>query len=297
MQADRSLTDSASRQAGAPPREWERTYRQMVLHDLAADMELGFFLAYYRNFAIPGIAATLERNGEIPQRPMKRSYDTAIVVYELVTGGLDSDRGAHMIGLLNRVHRHVPGGNDDFLYVLLTLLVVPIRWARGHAWRAPTPAEETAATRFYRELGSRMNITAFPASFTDAERFFDSYENRNVAGSPAGVRLMACTVQVLKSRLPAPLRPLARPMLSAMFDDDLLAGALGLPRATTLSKAALRTVLNVRNAARRRRPLTTDPHFNPGRTGSGLYPNGYRLDDIGPENVMTGSPRPDREVP
>ncbi|MGA7204115.1 MAG: hypothetical protein WBX27_05745 [Specibacter sp.] len=143
----------------------------MILFDLAADFELGFFLAYYRNFAIPGIAATLHHNGEITQRPMKRSYDTAIVVYELISCGFDSDRGRHMIRLLNHTRCHVPGSNDDFLFVLLTLLVVPIRWARMHAWRAPTAAEETAATRFCRELGTRMNIAAIPTTFAGAEQF------------------------------------------------------------------------------------------------------------------------------
>ncbi len=127
MRTAPSLTASACHQSAAAAANWEATYRQMVLYDLAADIELGFFLGYYRNFAIPSIAATLHHNGEIIERPMKRSYDTAIVTYELITSGLNSDRGRHMIRLLNHAHRHVPGSQDDFLYVLLTLLVVPVR--------------------------------------------------------------------------------------------------------------------------------------------------------------------------
>ncbi|AIY03077.1 hypothetical protein ART_3478 [Arthrobacter sp. PAMC 25486] len=229
MRTNPSLASSARHQTEADPENWEATYRQMVLYDLAADIELGFFLAYYRNFAIPSIAATLQRNGEITQRPVKRSYDTAIVTYELICNGLNSDRGRHMIRLLNHVHRHVPGNNDDFLYVLLTLLVVPIRWARAYGWRVPPPAEESAATRFYQELGARMNIGTIPSTFADAEKFFDDYERKNIAYSPGGAELMASTVQILKSRLPAPVSPLTRPMLSAMFDDDRLTDALGLP--------------------------------------------------------------------
>ncbi|NVM96167.1 oxygenase MpaB family protein [Arthrobacter wenxiniae] len=295
MRISHSLAESARHQTEATPEDWEATYRQMVLFDLAADVELGFFLAYYRNFAIPSIAATLQRNGEITQRPVKRSYDTAIVTYELVCNGLDSDRGRHMIRLLNHVHRHVPGNNDDFLYVLLTLLVVPIRWARTHAWRAPTPAEEKAATRFYRELGARMNIGTIPSTFAEAEQFFDDYERENIAHSPGGAELMDSTVQVLKSRLPAPARPLAKTMLTAMFDDDRLTDALGLPRATQLSKATLKTVLKARNAIHRRRPLSSKPHFVPGEAGSSLYPNGYRLDDIGPENIMSPASQSNHE--
>ncbi|MFB9163677.1 oxygenase MpaB family protein [Arthrobacter psychrochitiniphilus] len=295
MRINASLAESAHRQADADPEAWESTYRQMVLLDLAADIELGFFLAYYRNFAVPSIAATLQLNGEIIERPMKRSYDTAIVTYELITSGLESDRGRHMIRLLNHAHRHVPGSQDDFLYVLLTLLVVPIRWSRTQAWRAPTTAEETAATRFYRELGARMNITSFPTSFQEAEKFFDGYEHDNIAYSPAGAQLMASTVQVLKSRLPAPARPLAKPILSAMFDDHHLTDALGLRRANTITKTALTMALKTRNTVARRRRLSAQPLFKPGEAGSRLYPNGYRLDDIGPENIMSPASQPNQE--
>lgn len=177
MNIHATLAASLQHQETASPDDWEATFRQMALFDLAADMELGFFLSYYRNFAIPSIAATLHTNAEIQQRPMKRSYDTAIVIYELIATGLDSDRGKEMTALLNRVHRNVPGSKDDFLYVLLTLLVVPIRWTQRRAWRQPTTAELAAASRFFTELGARMNITAMPATYADAEEFFDRYSS------------------------------------------------------------------------------------------------------------------------
>ncbi len=40
-----SLTESTRHQTEAATYDWEVTYRQMVLFDLAADIELGFFLA------------------------------------------------------------------------------------------------------------------------------------------------------------------------------------------------------------------------------------------------------------
>jgi len=257
----------------------------MVLFDLAADMELGFFLSYYRNFAVPSIAAILSENGEIPHRPMKRSFDTAIVIYELISNGFDSDRGRGMVSLLNRVHRNVPGTRDDFLYVLITLLVVPIRWIQKQAWRQPTTAELEAATRFFAELGKRMNIQGMPASFAEAEQFFNDYEAANVGPTAAGQALLASTVQVFQSRLPLVLRPLARFMISTMLDDERLVSALGLPRATGLSRRSLRAGLRLRNAIYRRRPLKKDPHFEPGRAGSSVYPGGYSLDHIGPVNI------------
>ena len=288
---------SLQTQERADPNDWEATFRQMALFDVAADMELGFFLSYYRNFAIPSIAATLHKNAEIQQRPMKRSYDTAIVIYELISTGLDSDRGKEMIALLNRVHRYVPGSKDDFLYVLLTLLVVPIRWIQRSAWRQPTQAELTAASRFYTELGARMNISAMPATYEEAEEFFDSYEAKHVSPSPEGQHLMDATVQVFQSRLPAPLRPLASRIISTMLDDDRLTAALGLPHSTRTARAAIQTGLKIRNAIHRRRPRKMEPHFAPGKAGSTLYPNGYSLDQIGPVNVPRSPAPTGNELP
>lgn len=297
MNINASLATSLHRQQTASPNNWETTFCQMALFDLAADMELGFFLSYYRNFAIPSIAATLHTNAEIQQRPMKRSYDTAIVVYELIANGLDSDRGQEMVALLNRVHRNVPGDKDDFLYVLLTLLIVPIRWTQKHAWREPTTAELEAASRFFTELGSRMNIAAMPATYAEAEDFFDHYEASHVAPSVEGQHLMDATVQVFQSRLPAPLRPLTKQLISTMLDDDRLTAALGLPRPGRISRVILEIGLSVRNAIHRRRPLKQQPHFTPGRAGSALYPDGYSLDQIGPVNVPRSPAPSGNELP
>lgn len=297
MNIHTSLTASLKSQEAANPGNWEATFRQMALFDLAADMELGFFLSYYRNFAVPGIAATLHKNAEIQQRPMKRSYDTAIVIYELISCGIDSRRGQEMVALLNRVHRNVPGSKDDFLYVLLTLLVVPIRWIQQHAWRQPTQAELAAASRFFTELGARMNIANVPATYPEAEDFFDHYEAKHVAPSAAGQHLMDATVQVFQSRIPLPLRPLAKQIISTMLDDDQLTHALGLPRATRASRAALNAGLALRNAITRRRPLKSQPHFTPGAAGTSLYPNGYTLDQIGPVNIPRSPPPTGNELP
>jgi hypothetical protein len=286
MRIHSSLAQSLDRQLARGPEDWERTFRQMALFDLAEDIQFGFFLAYYRNFAIPSGSATLVRNGEIPARPMKRSVDTGLVIYELIACGLDSERGRQMTALLNRVHRHVPGSQEDFLYVLMTLLVVPIRWTDRYGWRKPTQTEKDAATRFFSELGTRIHIADIPETFEAAEQFFDDYERRRVAPSSAGKTLMASTVQVFQSMQPRLLHPVTERMIATMLDDPLLATALGLPRSTWWSRLALNAGLGVRNAIRRRTPLSTIPSFIPGQAAPPVYPEGYGLANIGPLNVM-----------
>ncbi|XTR52641.1 hypothetical protein ACOM2C_04555 [Pseudarthrobacter sp. So.54] len=79
-------------------------YRTMVLYDFQKEIHAGFFVSYYRNFAIPSIARTLASRGELKARPLKRSYDTGIVIHEIITNGFDSERGQAMTELLRRVH-------------------------------------------------------------------------------------------------------------------------------------------------------------------------------------------------
>lgn len=281
-----SLAQSLERQIARGPEDWEQTFRQMALFDLAEDIKLGFFLAYYRNFAIPSGSATLVRNGEIPARPMKRSIDTGVVIYELIASGLDSERGQQMTSLLNRVHHHVPGSREDFLYVLMTLLVVPIRWTDRYGWRKPTQTERDAAVRFFRELGARMHISDIPITFEEAENFFDDYERRRLGPSEAGRTLMSATVQVFQSMQPRLLHPLTKRMIATMLDDVRLVEALGLPRSRWWSRLGLNAGFAVRNAIRRHTPLSTAPSFVPGQSAPPIYPQGYDLAKVGPLNVM-----------
>jgi hypothetical protein len=130
-----------------------------------------------------------------------------------------------------------------------------------------------------------MNIAGIPATYAEAEQFFDRYEATHVAPSAEGQQLMDATVQVFQSRLPRPLRPFASHIISAMLNDERLVEALGLPRPSRVSSGLMTRGLAIRNAIRRRRPLGQNPHFTPGKAGSSLYPGGYSLDQVGPDNV------------
>lgn len=256
-------------------------YRNMVLYDFQKEIHAGFFVSYYRNFAIPSIARTLASRGELKARPLKRSYDTGIVIHEIIANGFDSERGLAMTELLRRVHKGVPGSSDDFLYVLMTLLVLPLRWIEQHGWRQLTTLEEQAAVAFYAELGRRMGLAPAPATLKEANRFLDDYEDRNLGPSPEGAELLAATVKALKVRLAKPLRPLTPVVLALMMDQPRVAVALGLKPAPAPLRAAYGLVLRFRALRARRSPLPTNPSFTPGGRMS-AYPDGYTLDQIGP---------------
>ncbi|MEO3931380.1 oxygenase MpaB family protein [Micrococcaceae bacterium Sec7.4] len=258
-------------------------YRTMVLYDFQAEIHAGFFVSYYRNFAIPSIAKTLAGRGEMAARPLKRSYDTGIVIHEIIANGFDSERGAAMVELLRRVHHGVPGTGEEFLYVLMTLLVLPLRWVDSHGWRKLTALEEQAAVAFYAELGCRMGLDPVPATLAEAGAFLDSYEAKHLGPSPEGAALLAATVSALENRLPRVLRPLTGTVLALMMDKPEVAVALGLKPSPVLLRALFNTVLRLRALRTRMRALPTTPSFTPGGTMS-AYPDGYTLDMIGPRS-------------
>ena len=187
-----------------------------------------------------------------------------------------------MIGLLRRVHAGVPGTAEDFVYVLMTLLVLPLRWVEAHGWRQLTALEKEAATAFYTELGRRMGLGPVPATFEAACLFLDDYEDRNLGRSPEGEALLAATGPALENRLPAPLRRFTPTVLALMMDKPEVADALGLKRAPAALRLTFNAVVRARAFKVRARPRPANPSFVPGTANIAVYPGGYTLDQIGP---------------
>lgn len=262
--------------------DYQKIYQLTAFYDFPRDMRDGLTLAFYRVFAIPCIAELLVKTGEMTGRPAKRSYDTGLVIYELIAAGFDAPRGQEMVKLLGRVHQGLGIAQEDFRYVLCTFMVTPFRWIDIRGWRPLLPAEREASTNFYRELGRRMHIEALPETFADAAAILDDYEKRFAADNEAGRALMASTLLVFRNRLPKLIRPLAAPLLSSYFADTKLIDALGLPSAPWILSTAIRLVYALRNAVLRRRPAAKTSWFVPGTPTHDVYPNGYTLDQLGP---------------
>lgn len=266
-----------------PHDDYQEIYRLTAFYDFPRDMRDGLTLAFYRVFAIPRIAELLVKTGEMTGRPAKRSYDTGLVIYELIAAGFDAPRGDAMIKLLERVHGGLGIAQEDFRYVLCTFMVTPFRWIADRGWRPVLPAERVAAANFYRELGRRMHIEALPGTYDEAAALLDEYERRFAATTDAGRVLMDATLLVFRNRLPGPVKPLAAHLLSSYFGDAKLTKALGLPPAPKVLSAAIRLVYALRNALLRRRPAAKTSWFLPGTPTRDVYPDGYTLDQLGPQ--------------
>lgn len=268
---------------------WEELYQRTMLWEFPDDALLGFQLAFYRPFAVPRMAEILTTSGQFSGDTEKRSYDTGLIMYEIIYAGLDAPVARRMVALMNRMHRRWAIEQEDFTYILNAFIVVPLRHMERVGWRQPLDVEREASWRFYQRLGELMGISTIPGSYGDAEAMFDAYEQRMVTPSPPGRQLGAAVLRVLRQRLPAPLRPIAGRVNAALIGDARVAAAIGLPAAGPV--ATLLTTLSRANAVlARRRPAPTQSWFTPGQAAGRIYPHGYRLDDLGAARGPTRMP-------
>ncbi|TKV60873.1 DUF2236 domain-containing protein [Nakamurella flava] len=265
-----------------PQSDYLRIHQFTMLYDFPADAKLGANMAFYRVFSIPRIADLLVGTGEMTGRPVKRAYDTGLVISELIAQGFDHPRGREMVRFLGEVHRPWPIAQEDFTYVLCAFIVVPMRWIERRGWRPLLPAEREAGARFYRELGRRMGIRHLPRSYAEAAEMLDAFEARHRAPSPAAGQLMSATHRVVAGRLPRVLRRRTPWAISALLGEPPLSEALGLPRVGRMACCLVDVCYRLRNLAIRWRRPSTGPWFVPGQPAGDVYPDGYRLGDLGP---------------
>lgn len=62
-----------------------------------------------------------------------------------------------------------------------------------------------------------------------------------------------------------------------------MTAALGIPKPNRLIVGLLRVYYRVRNFRLRRGPAATTAVFTPGQAMHDVYPNGYQLDQLGPD--------------
>jgi ER-bound oxygenase mpaB/B'/Rubber oxygenase, catalytic domain len=264
----------------------ERDAQRIVFIDASLefpwDTQRALELAFYRTYAVPSIATLLDSTGEFTERAQKRYDDTQILISAFCEFGYDSDLGRRAIRRMNQVHGRFEIPNDDFLYVLSTMVFEPIRWNARFGWRLLIETEKLATFFFWREVGMRMAIHDIPETYDDFERFNVDFERERFARTEGGHRVAAATRDMFLDWFPGLPRAVGRPLVYALLDEPLL-DALGFPhpspRLRRLAEAGIRARSQaVRFLPPRRRPRlrTLEKH----RT----YPHGYELEKLGPRS-------------
>jgi len=218
-------------------------------------------LALFRTFGVPSIACLLDSTGEFARASQKRYDDTDLIISTILEDGYDSEAGKRALRQMNRIHSRFEISNDDFVYVLSTFVLEPIRWNARFGWRPMMEAARLASFHCWREIGRRMNIKAIPEEYSELERFNEAYERKHFAWGGAARRLGVDGQELYAAWFPRPARPLVRPRGGP-------AGPRSRGSAPTAAPAPRR-----RTELRRRRS----------------YPRGYVVEELGPAPSSSSS--------
>jgi hypothetical protein len=262
--------------------EWEALYRRLMLIEFPREARMGWQLAILRTAAAPRMARILADAGHFVENPTKRAYDTGLIIYELVHGGPESERGRAMIRLMNRSHHGRGIDQEDLTYVLCAMIVAAFRYIEHAGWRSLTELELRSGVEYWRDIGRRMAIDRLPDDYAEAEWLFDGYEARHIAPSPEGSLIGDRMITALRGRLPRPGRPIARLVFVSQLADPRVITALGLDPASRPVQRIADTAARIHGLVQRQRRPRTEPIFTPGQKAGSIYPHGYELDQLGP---------------
>jgi hypothetical protein len=263
----------------------ERDAERIVFVDAALefpwDTQRALELAFYRAYAVPSIARLLASTGELTRAPQKRYDDTRLLIAAFCELGVASSLGRSALRRMNAIHGHFEIANDDYLYVLSTLALEPLRWNARFGWRPLIEVERLGTFHFWRSIGRHMGIRELPATLEELEQFNLAFERDRFAYTDEGHEIAVATRDMFLDWFPALPKRIGRPLVHALLDEPLL-DALGFPhpppRLRALAAAAVRSrsgVVSVLPARRRPRLRTLERHRS--------YPDGYRIEQLGPE--------------
>src|ERR1700694_893240 len=262
-----------------PEKDYERFSFLSTTHAFPWDVEQSLSLAFFKTYGIPTISELLDNTGEFRDRAQKRYDDTELILAEILDNGIDSERGREATRRMNRMHGRFEIRNEDYLYVLATFVLVPLRWNRKYGWRRYTRQEELATLEYWRALGGRMNIRSIPETIEELELWSDEFERANLRFSESSRRVAGQTLGLFLSWYPASLRSLLRPAVLALLDDELL-DAFGYQHPPAWLRRALDLALRARARVVARLPRRAKPRLITRRRHRG-YPGGYRLEELG----------------
>ena len=263
-----------------PVADCRAIYDHLMFVDTAATMAAGLNLAFYRSFTAPRIAGLLGKTRVIIDQPVQRASDTAVLVWEMVMHGFEHERGRAALRRMNQIHAAFAIPEEDFLYVLSTLVVVPIEFLDRYGYRRARARERTASAEFYRQMGRYMGLREVPENYAAFEAYMHDYERRHFAYSDQARELVEATVSLMNHRFPRILRG-AVGMLSSTLMDRQMRKAAGVrtppPGLTTVVRLAVRAGAKL---ARRRDPHPTH-RFPDGVVRLPAYPDGYTIGEVG----------------
>jgi hypothetical protein len=203
--------------------------------------------------------------------PTRRIRETAQMVMDVMCpGGLEPGgrgvRATMKVRVMHAIVRHMiandpraaanpadpaqrarfgsPINQEDMIYTLLTFSYVVIEGFSRMGYRM-TGAQRDAYIHCWNVVGSLMGIREelLPAAYDDARELFDAIQKRQHGRSEAGQKLTAALLKALQDAIPGEHHdPLPAALTRRLIGHDI-ADALGVARATGLTRVRLELLL------------------------------------------------------
>ncbi|MFW5420185.1 DUF2236 domain-containing protein [Nocardiopsis sp. CNT-189] len=251
-------------------------------HEFPWDMSQALGLALYRTYAVPSIGGLLGDTEEFTDRTQHRYDDTALLLGQMLRYGFEPGRGRDALRRMNQMHRSYDISNEDYLYVLSTFVVMPVRWLNdwGFGWRRLSEHEVRANTNYYRSLGKHMAIKDIPETYQEFLELFESYEAEHFAFSEGGRAVSDSTLDLMLTFSSAWQRPLMKRFTLALMEDHLVE-AFHYEPASGFWKGAARFALKARAKVVRRMAPRVEPRTEEQNPNIKSYPEGFDPSRIG----------------
>lgn len=264
-----------------PHTDHQRMVHLGLCYEFPFDMVRANELALFATYASVSISALLDRTGEFRDHGQKRYDDTRFLITKFAEDGYDGPFGQRAIAQMNKIHGHFRIPNDDYIFVLSTLILYPIDWMEKYGWRKMMESEKQAMFLFYRAVGERMGMTALPTTLAELRAFVARYEDQYLVFAQSNRHVADATVDIFKGWFPAFLRPLIEPAVVALIDEKLRL-AFGYKKPSKFMVGTVQAALFVRKYFLRWLPFSFMPY--PNLTSTTRYPT-YHPDAIEIEQV------------
>eukprot|EP00698_Gefionella_okellyi_P006108 TRINITY_DN15568_c0_g1_i1.p1 TRINITY_DN15568_c0_g1~~TRINITY_DN15568_c0_g1_i1.p1 ORF type:complete len:322 (+),score=58.53 TRINITY_DN15568_c0_g1_i1:90-1055(+) len=198
-----------------PKTDFERILFLAGAYDLPADYELANTFGLVRTFAIESIGQLLDKTAQFKNCCQKRYDDTLLLMSFMLEYGPTSDKGSSALQRMNEIHSHYKISNDDYIFVLSTFILEPIRFSSRFSWRSYTTKEQEAMYWFYHHVGTRMGITDIPPDLASLEKWSDDYERAHLLRTDAGRHVLRDAVALFAGWCPRVMRPLVPVVVTA----------------------------------------------------------------------------------
>jgi hypothetical protein len=263
-----------------PLRDAERIVYLDACFEFPFDLTRSLELAFFRTFAVPTIAELLASTGEFVERSRKRYDDTDLLISTFTEHGVETPVGRAAIRRMNQIHGRFPIANDDFLYVLSTMVLEPFRWNERFGWRPALEIERLAMFHFWRAVGRMMSIRDIPETYQELERFNVEFERTRFGYTDEGHRVAVAMIEMFVGKIPGLPTRIGTRGICALLDEPLLDG-LRLPRPTSAERQTVEAALKLRARAVRLLPARREPRLRTAMRRR-TYPRGFRTEELGP---------------